>query len=509
MKVRLGWPWRGGGAPALAALPWMLAGMAVMVQRADATAVAPEAALVAEKRQSEVVELVPPGGTTVTAEGQPAQTEQPRGSAGDVRGTVVIFGNLTVADAIRIAVAHNPQLQGTLQERVRTRGAAGETFAGFLPDLNLTGSYFRRVKVPSAAFGPITIPFGAPDNWTFGATFTQPLYLGGSVINAYRAARVGQQVAEEQIRRVTQEVIFQVRKSYYDILVAVEFLAADRERRDRAQAFLSDVEKRFGQGVASNFDVLRARVELANAEASLIRSQNSLHLNQTSFLRVLGASQESQVVLVDRLVHEPLQPAVEEAMRQALLNRPEVLSSNLAVKAQTYQVEGTKAGLLPKVFLIGDYGLTNPPVTGLGAGWDDEFRAMVSFEFPLFEGGATAARLVQQRALLEQFRVAVRDAEEQVLLDVTQAFLSLEDAEEFVRSQSVNLQQAEEGLRLAEAGYREGVTKQVEVLDARTALSDARKNFSQALYGHMVARLALERATGALTGAAESEEAAP
>jgi TolC family type I secretion outer membrane protein len=505
MKARLGWPWRGTGALAVAALAWMLAGMAVVVGGADATVVAPEAALAAEERQSGVVELVPPGGTTAAAGVHPAGTARPKGTASDLSGTVVISGNLTVADAIRIALTHNPQLQSIRQGRERTRGVAGEAFAGFLPDLNLSGSYFRRVDVPRGPTGPL----GLPDNWTFGATFTQPLYLGGAVINAYRAARVGQQVAEEQIRRVTQEVVFQVRKSYYDILVAVEFLAADRERRDRAQAFLSDVEKRFGQGVASNFDVLRARVELANAEASLIRSQNSLHLNQTSFLRVLGASQESDVVLVDRLVHEPLQPAVEEAMRQALLNRPEVLSSKLTVKAQTYQVEGTKAGLLPKVLLVGNYLLGNPPVSGAGGPWDDEFQGILSFEVPLFEGGATAARLVQQRALLEQFRVAVRDAEEQVLLDVTQAFLTLEDAEEFVRSQSVNLQQAEEGLRLAEAGYREGVTKQVEVLDARSALADARKNFSQAVYSHMLARLALERATGALAGAGGSEEGAP
>jgi TolC family type I secretion outer membrane protein len=408
-----------------------------------------------------------------------------------------------VAGAIRIALTHNPQVQSIRQERQRTRGVTDEAFSGFLPNLSLSERYFRRVEVPTGPLGPL----GSPDNWAFGATFTQPLYLGGAVVNAYRAARVGQQIAEEQTRRVTQEVVFQARKSYYDILLGVEFVSADRERRDRAQAFLSDVEKRFGQGVASNFDVLRARVELANAEASLIQSQNSLHLSQTTFLRVLGASQESNVVLVDKLSHEPLQPVVEEEMRQALLNRPEVLSSKLTVTAQTHRVEATKAGLLPKVFFTGNYQLTNPPSSGVSGSWYDEFQAMLSFQVPLFEGGATAARLVQQRALLEQFRITVRDAEEQVLLEVTQAFLSLEDAEEFVRSQGVNLQQAEEGLRLAEAGYREGVTKQVEVLDARSALAEARKNFSQAVYSHMLSRLALERATGALVGKWEKEEA--
>lgn len=497
MKRPLRWHWHGAWRPAVAAFPWMLLGVALVLSAAESATVAPGAPSPGEEPEGGVVEL-----TTPAALAAPAEAKAPGGvrvteATGGLSAAAVISGELTVADAIGIALTHNPQVQSIRQERERTRGATAEAFSGFLPNLALSASYFRRVE--------ITMPLGAPDNWAFGATFTQPLYLGGAVINAYRAARVGQQIAEQQVRRVTQEVIFQVRKSYYDVLLAQEFVSADRERRDRAQAFLDEVDKRFQQGVASNFDVLRARVELANAEASLIRSANALHLAQTALLRVLGASQESQVVLVDKLAHEPLQPEVREAMRQALLNRPEVVTSKLSVTAQQHRVEGTKAGLLPKVLFTGDYELANPPLGGLGAGWDDEFRAMVSFELPLFEGGQTAGKLVQERALLEQFRTTVRDAEEQVLLEVTQAFLSLEDAEEFVRSQRVNLEQAEEGLRLAEAGYREGVTKQVEVLDARTALAEARKNFSQAVYNHMLARVSLERATGVLAEGAENE----
>ncbi len=470
---------------ALAALAW--ATTVGWAQVAEEGATKPVLELVTEE----------PSGTT-SAE-PPAQAGTVVFSGGDdLSGAVVVRGDLTVAQSIHIALTHNPQLQAIRQETRRARGAVAEARSGFLPDLNLTGRYYRRVKVPSISLGGATQASGSPDNWGFGATFTQPLYLGGAVLNAYRAARVGEDIAEEQIRQATQDVIFEARRSYYDVLLAQELVAADEEQLERAKAFLSDVEKQLAQGTASNFDVLRARVEEANVRASLIQNKNAVNLTRTSLLRVLGVSQESQATLVDQLRYEPLSPSVRGAMRQALLNRPEVLSAKLAVKAQEHRVEGTKAGLLPRAFVTGDYSLTKPAVGGFGMGWDDEFQAMVSFEVPLFEGGETAGRLTQERAILDQFRTTVRDSEEQVLLEVTQAFLSLEDADEFIRSQLLNLERAREGLRLADARYREGTLKQVEVLDARTALTEARKNFSQGVYAHMLAGLALERATGML-----------
>jgi len=420
----------------------------------------------------------------------------------DLSGAVIISGELSVAESIRLALTHNPTLQIIRRERERSRGAVLEARSGFLPDVTLSAQYFRRVKVPSISIGPVTQTLGSENNWFLGATLTQPLYLGGSVTNTYRAELVGEDVAEEQVRQATQNVIFDARKAYYDILVAQEFLAADREQLVRAEAFLSDVKKRFAQGLASRFDVLRSQVAVANASASLIQSQNGLHLKDTSFLRVLGVSQDSKVTLTDKLEYESISPDVRAAMAEALLNRPEVRSSKLSVKSQQYRVEATKAGVRPRIFFIGDYMLSKPAVGGFTPGWDDEFQAIVSFELPLFEGFQTAGKLVQERALLDQFRTTVRDSEEQVLLEVTQAFLSLEDADEFVQSQRVNLQQAREGLRLAEVGFREGIRKQVEVLDARAALTEARKNFSQAVFDHMVARLSLERATGALAQAA-------
>jgi outer membrane protein TolC len=99
------------------------------------------------------------------------------------------------------------------------------------------------------------------------------------------------------------------------------------------------------------------------------------------------------------------------------------------------------------------------------------------------------------------------DTEETALYELTQALLSMENAEEFVQSQRLNLKRATEGLRLAEVGYQEGINTQVEVIDAQSALTTARVNYYQAIYSHVVAKLALRRAMGTIVGETRPEPA--
>jgi len=93
------------------------------------------------------------------------------------------------------------------------------------------------------------------------------------------------------------------------------------------------------------------------------------------------------------------------------------------------------------------------------------------------------------------------------LFELTKAQFSIENAKEFVESQRLNLTRAEEGLRLAEVGYREGTNTQVEMIDAQAALTTARVNHYQAIYSHMIAKLDLQKAMGTITmfGAIEPE----
>jgi outer membrane protein TolC len=122
----------------------------------------------------------------------------------------------------------------------------------------------------------------------------------------------------------------------------------------------------------------------------------------------------------------------------------------------------------------------------------------IETRWTLLDGFDREGDRIVERARLTQREIDLRNAEEGVLLDVQQAILALANADELLDSQARNLERATEGSRLAQVGYTEGINTEVEVVDARSALTQAQGLYYQALYDHNMARLALKRATGTL-----------
>jgi outer membrane protein TolC len=426
---------------------------------------------------------------------------------GEPSTQIVLQGDLPANAAVLTAIGNNKQLQAILQQKEIAEGRIVEAYGEALPRIDLSAGYTRLDKVSSISIpsGP-TVTFGDVDNYSIGATLRQPIFRGGAIGAGIRAARIYRYSADEQVSATMQGVIFEVRKHYLDALLARELARVSEGDVGVARRHLADVEKKNAQGVASDFEVLRARVEITNIEAQLIQRQNEFHLAQSALLRTMGVSQESKVNLSDKLVYEPVQPSLAEAVAKAFESRPDLLLAELGVRLQREAVKVAKARWWPEVDLVFSERYTKPdPHSSMLIEWGSAWSSGVQATYPLFDGFRAAGRLRQEKAALKQRQIELVSAEEQALLDVKQALFSIDDASRFVKSQADNLTRAGEGLRLAEVGYREGVNTEVQVLDARQALSQTQALYYQAVYSYTLARLGLERATGVLRAPAEGE----
>jgi outer membrane protein TolC len=190
---------------------------------------------------------------------------------------------------------------------------------------------------------------------------------------------------------------------------------------------------------------------------------------------------------------------MEQAVAAAYRNRPDLFSRELDIRQQKELLTIAKSTYYPMVSAYYKDYLTKPNSHDpMKLGWDSGWNYGLTASWSLFDGFAREGGVISQKARLKQSQIDLVDTEETALFELTKATLSIEDAAEFVDSQKLNLSRAAEGLRLVEAGYRQGTNTQVEVVDAQTALTTAKANYYQAIYSHLVAKLDLNKAMGTL-----------
>jgi outer membrane protein len=418
-----------------------------------------------------------------------------------------INGKLSVEDCVKLTLAHNKMLQRTLEEKNVATGQLVSSRSAYLPNVALNGQYRRQEEVP---FFDVTDPttgmsqrfqIGTLDNYSMALNVVQPIYAGGAIAAQVQAARLFALLTDQTVRAATQDVVYAAETAYYQLLLSQHLVDVSTDAVRASKVHLDDVEKKRAGGVASDFDVLRAQVELSNFEASLIKSKNAINIARANLIKVMGVAQDSDFVLSDEFAYVPVEVSVEEAVETAFTNRPDLYSREYEIRQQREQLRIARSRYLPNISGFFTNTWSSPSPTSFGSSssaWGRIWQAGMQGAWPIFDGFQREGDVMQQKARLRQAQVGLVDTEETALYELTQALLSMKDAEEFVQSQRLNLTRATEGLRLAQVGYEEGINTQVEVIDAQSALTEARVNYYQAIYSHVVSKLAVQRAMGTI-----------
>ncbi|HSV27607.1 MAG TPA: TolC family protein [Sedimentisphaerales bacterium] len=416
------------------------------------------------------------------------------------RDETFVKGYLSLQDAFKLTLQHSKTLRAAIEEREAARGMKLASYSAILPGVTAGADYTRLDRVSSFRVGDIRVEAGDLDNYSVNLTVVQPIFQGGAIPARLQLGKLAKLLGEESVRLAMQEVTFELARSYYDVLLNQHMHAISVDAVESSRANLESVRQKREAGIASDFDVLRAQVDLSNSEADLIQSRNAVSMSKTRLLRVMGVSQDSEVELSDELVYRTASTDLEQAVATAWQQRPELMQSELQVRSLKENLRISESAWFPRVSGTYVNRWARPdPHDSRAIDWGHAWTAGVSMRMDLFTGFAREGQIAEDKARLRQARIALLDTQETVMLQLRQAILSIADAAEFVQSQKLNLERASEGLRLAEVGYTEGVKTQVEVLDARAALTRASSLHYQAIYSHVMAKLSLQRAMGILS----------
>ena len=448
----------------------------------------------------------------------------------------------TLDQAILTALQRNPTLLNAEQEIKRTRGVIIQVRAQVLPqvtakanfewiDPNLQGARILGTTGTGTASGgatgaasliesprsqvkdiqtPLAAPAGTPAqnvqtsdvSYAISVTGTQ-LIFNGTSWPEIRGTFFQRDSAYFAFRNVLDSLIATVKTQFYQIVVNRELVNVNEENVHLLEAQLKDQQNRFEAGTVPRFNVLQADVQLHNQLPQLITAQNNLRISKITLAKTLGLDfqprrgESPPLEVVGEMPYIPRTIALANAIELGKERRPFLKQARANVLNQKEQVRAAAGQWLPTITTTGGGEWVSSPIN---SSWHDISKgwiAMVQGSVPIWDSGAIAGQVIQQRALLFEVKNTYDDDVRQVELEIQQAYSNLQQNRELVQSQEKNVELADEALRLAKARLDAGAGVQLDVLNATVQLLTAQSTRLQALFGYNSSLAEFDRATGA------------
>jgi outer membrane protein len=415
---------------------------------------------------------------------------------------------LSRADAVAIALRQNTAIRKGQTDLRSAYGVEVQLRSIIVPQVSAGGNFGANEsslvgQFPSQTNFPIGNFIQFPTkNWAADVKVQESIYEGGRITSSLRSAKLTRQQALLNYHTVVADTLLNVRVAYDDVLLAAQQIEVNDASIKLLTHELNDAQQRYNAGTAPQFNVLRAEVAVANERPSLIQARNNYRIAKNNLVNILGYDlpntvwEDIPLQLSDDLEAIPWQVDLSAALTRAVAQRPELGALRKAESLRHEDLVTARAGYKPSAQIFGGYDWESYPYS------DDLERdlngwvAGAQVTWNLFDGDSTRGKIIQAQAQFERARIDVEENQRQIGLDVRTAYSNFLQTRELLESQKKVQEEAEEALRQAEVRMSAGTGTQLDVLDAQTALTQARTTQIQALHDYSVARARLQRAIG-------------
>ncbi len=459
---------------------------------------------------------------------------------------------LSLEQCRALAVANNKQMRIKDQRVKAAQYQKKEAFAAYLPAIDFAGGYLYNQKnlsvfdsdqlLPTKTFDPSTgtyqynlvtdpstgVPVKGPDgqyipstvalipkdaltfdihNLFFGAvTLTQPIYMGGKIAALNKMAGYAEDIARELRDNQAEELIYAVDAAYWQVVSL-------RAKQRLAQSYVAlldsldaNVKAMLNEGVATRSDLLSVDVKLNQAQVDLVKVDNGLSLSRMALAQLCGLPVHQPTTLKDEDTDPATAadtgrlPAADVDMADVYASRHDVRALELATKVASQKSKVALSAMLPSLALVGSYSFSNPNMfNGYSKSLSGMFQVGAVLSVPLWHWGGDLSKYRQARVEETISALTLDDTKEKIDLQVSQATFKAQEAVRTLLMTRANLAKADENLRSANAGFREGVMTADNVMEAQTAWLKANSENIDALIDLRLCDTYLSKVTGRLT----------
>jgi outer membrane protein len=391
---------------------------------------------------------------------------------------------LTLDQCIRVGLQNQPDIAASADSVKVYQARVGQARSAYYPQLTLLSGYSHKQSAP-----PPTMPEMV--SYSASIQLSQNIYDFGQTNSRVRIQNLNLGAASSDLAAVSNQVVLNIKESYYAVLkaeknkgVAVESVEMFEKHLDQSKAF-------FASGKKPRFDVTRAEVDLSGAKLALIKAENAVKVARVTLNNAMGVPSAPEYSIEDNLLFQKYPVTFEDVLARAYANRPELKGVIARKEAALESVRLARKQYLPLISGTANYSQGNdefPLKEGWGVG--------VNLAVPIFDGFETKNQVAEARAAEAVLQANEESLRQSIMLEVQQAYLGLQEAEDSVSTSELFVKQAQESSDIAQGRYAAGVGNPVEVTDAQVAYVEARQSYIETLYQYQVARESLQKAMG-------------
>jgi len=386
---------------------------------------------------------------------------------------------LSLQDSIAYALKNNPSIQIAGEDKKKSELSVGETQAGKMPTVSLGSGYTYQGN-------------SGDDGFSNSLRMNWPLYSGGRTEAQIEQAKLGVRTADLNVEKSKQQLILDATTNYYSVLETKNMCTVNEESVNNLKAHLNIVQAKYQEGVAAKSEVLRAEVEVANADQNLIKAQNQYELAVSDLLTTMNMDAGSEIQLKGELAYQADTRTLAEALSMAKQNRPEMAQAKVSVDSAQKGIEIAESNKRPTVSLSASTGWNDRLLPTNDTNWS----VGASASWNVFDAGVTKSKVSQAESSVAKAKLQAEQTTDSIEQEVRQSYLNMKEAEKRLNTTAVTVNKGNEDLYIAQESYKAGVSTNLDVFDAQLALTQAKTNHVQALYDYNVNKAKLDKAMG-------------
>ena len=413
--------------------------------------------------------------------------------------------SLTLDRALDLALSENPTIRIAEEEVARFDYVKRQTWGQLLPQVALGGQINHTFIKQNMSKG-FSLGGDQYTNVSTSLDVTMPLFAP-TVYRTLKMNRTQMEAAVESARATRLGLVAEVRKAFYNILLAEQSLAVLITSQQNVQRTVDDTQLQFNNGLASEYDLLTAQVQLSNLRPSILRTENSILQAKRLLKMYLSIPEQVEIEVegqLDELREEVLQST--ETLSTDLSQNSDLRQLDLQEELLQSQLRVANANRLPTLGLFGNFTLSGNNMGSFdmhtmnvvrdGYYWQNPLYAGVRMSIPLFSGLTKMNKSRELKNKIRQLTWQRQYAEQQVGVELRQAINALLTARETMLAEEKSMSQADKAYFISDTRYRAGAGTILELNSAQLAQTQAHLNFSQAIYDFLSAKADYDRIIG-------------